>query len=96
MGAGRCAVKLTEHLRSLSSAHAEFDEIVSLQNRYEDTDSPEQRRHYGECIAGHWERIADEAEASRATRLMFNRWSPQQMRAEAAEWRSGLREPQTD
>jgi hypothetical protein len=85
------------HVRSIREAHERFDEIIDLGNigAYEtDVDAfnhlPEaERLRRGALLGEHWEAIAAECERSRATRLLFNRWTPSEMRAEAAVWREG-------
>jgi hypothetical protein len=77
----------------MSEARTYFAEIVELGNIGDDEpfDSlPEaERLRRGAQLADHWEAIADECQRSKATRFLFNQWTPQQMRAEAAIWREG-------
>lgn len=86
-----------DHVRSIGDANARFREIIELGNVGEYETSGEAFNHLpederlrrGALLAEHWEAVADECERSNATQMWFSRWTPEEMRAEAAVWRSG-------
>lgn len=82
-----------EHLRSIDRSSDRFTQAIELGSfdegeSFDGLPEPERLRRGG-LLAAHWEAIADECEQSRATRLLFSAWTPQQMRDEAAIWREG-------
>lgn len=82
-------MSLMDHVRSVFSASERFDQIVDLGREFAEADNDTKRLEAGSAIADHWDAIADECEQSAATRMLFNSWTPAEMRAEAAIWREG-------
>lgn len=85
-------MRLKDHVRSVNDLSALFSGLDDLIDRFRAAEGDEQRL-LAQQIANRWDAIADECEQSRATRLLFSGWSVEEMRALAAQWRTG-QEPQ--
>ncbi|MFI5895644.1 hypothetical protein ACIA5D_36670 [Actinoplanes sp. NPDC051513] len=71
-----------EHLREWSASGDEWSEMCDLQRRSED---PEAKQRMAELL----ESYADRMERSGLVRLFASSFTPESLRAEAAEYRAG-------
>jgi hypothetical protein len=81
-------VELTEHLRRIADSNPRFARIVALADSFADPANRAERPQILDELAGLWEQIADEIEASAVTRDLLAPWSPPVLRAAAVTLRA--------
>lgn len=86
-------MNLLDFWRGMDVRSDHFEQIKELGNFTDGgsfSELPERERlARGAALAVHWEALADEAEQSRLVRAQFGRWTPEEMRRMATEYRAG-------
>lgn len=88
-------MKLLEHLREWSASHDEWSGVCETQYKVSDASTLEERVAAGQRMAELLESHADRMERSGLVRWFASSFTPDGLRAEAAEFRAG-RNPYAD